>query len=224
MKPGYAALGALGLVLLAAAANAADWVKVAGLPRGDECYYDRSKLIFSGDQISYWKKVVFRIPQPMQNGLAASGLFREQIDCAQHNLKLISYLFYSPEGQVIEYVANAKGEATPIIPDSLGDAFEKTMCPMVRQRREDLQRKQVKAEAERAAREAAEPGPCAEPPSCKQQAAPPQKTGTAPHGPASQPAPSPSCGNRQDGPGAEKHLSAPPPCPTMDPSTKAEKR
>lgn len=233
MKPGYAILLALGLACLAGAARAAEWVKVPGTPQADECYYDRSKLTFDGDEIGYWRKVVFRVPQPTAKGRVASGLFRERIDCAKHSLKLVSYLLYAADGQVLEYVPDAKGEAAPIIPDSLGDAFEKTLCPMVRQRQEALRRKKrEEAERERAERlkaeqaaQAAAAAACSAPPNCAPPVPAQNATSASPAAPAAPKAqaapPVPSCGT--PGPGPEKDLSAPPPCPTMVPSNAADK-
>ena len=139
----------LGLILLliACSANAADWAAVRTGPEGDQYFYDRSKLFVSGDEITYWKKVTFRVPQPAKNQFAASGLYRERIQCAEHTLKLISYLLYAADGSVIEYVANHEGETSPIIPDTLGDLFEKKVCAIVWQRQEE-QRK-IKAEEEK---------------------------------------------------------------------------
>lgn len=135
-----------GLILLFAAAfpaSAAEWVRVPTQGEGDQYFYDRSKLFISGDEITYWKKVVFRSPQPVKGQFAASGLYRERIHCAEHTLKLISYLLYAPDGGTIEYAAGHDGEAAPIIPDTLGDVFEKTACELVRRKQDEQRRKQA---------------------------------------------------------------------------------
>ncbi len=122
----------LGLTLACAIgpAGAADWVR---LPiRGeDQYFYDRSKLVIEGEAITYWKKVVFHRPQPVKGQLAAFSLMRERIHCGQHTLRLISYLYYGLDGSTIEYVPEAEKEGTPIIPDTLGDAFERHLCERV---------------------------------------------------------------------------------------------
>lgn len=128
-------------------ANAADWIKIGSPGVGNQFFYDKTKLFIHGDEITYWKKVVFSAPQPFKDKLAASGLYRERIHCAEHTLKLISYLLYAPSGEPVEYVSSAEGEATPIIPDSLGDVFEKALCPLVRQKQKE---DRLKAEAEAA--------------------------------------------------------------------------
>ncbi|MBZ0104559.1 MAG: hypothetical protein K8H84_02915 [Sulfuricella denitrificans] len=111
------------------------------LAEGDQYFYDRSKLYFSGDEITYWKKVAFKIPVTLKGQAAVSGLYRERIHCAEHTLKLISHLLYAADGSTIEYIANHEGEAAPIIPDTVGDIFEKTVCDLVRQKMEQARQK-----------------------------------------------------------------------------------
>lgn len=144
------------LACLAAApsgAHAAEWVKIHSLAERDQFFYDKTKLVIHGDEITYWKKVAFSTPQPFKGKFAASGLYRERIHCAEHTLKLISYLLYAPSGEAVEYISSAEGEAVPIIPDSLGDVFEKALCPLVRQKQEQARLKEqedarLKAEAD----------------------------------------------------------------------------
>lgn len=124
------------LLALALPASAAEWVRVRTPGDGDQYFYDRSKLFINGDEITYWKKVTFRTPQAVKGQFAASGLYRERIHCSEHTLKLISYLLYAADGSTIEYVAAHEGEAAPIIPDTLGDVFEKTACDLVHQKRQ----------------------------------------------------------------------------------------
>lgn len=125
------------LFALALPATAAEWVRVHTPIDGDQYYYDRSKLFISGDEITYWKKVTFRVPQPVKGLLATSGLYRERIHCTEHTLKLISYLLYATDGSMIEYIAAHESETAPIIPDTLGDVFERTACELVRQKQRE---------------------------------------------------------------------------------------
>lgn len=111
-------------------AQAADWIKITAGKDGNQYFYDRSKLFISDDEITYWKKVIFKLPQPLKEKKAVRGLFRERIQCTEHTLQLISHLFYGADGSVIEYVATHEDEASPIIPDTLGDAFEQALCPL----------------------------------------------------------------------------------------------
>lgn len=131
------------LLLTVLPTSAADWVRLRTQGEGDQYFYDRSKLFINGDEVTYWKKVMFKTPQATKGQLASSGLYRERIHCAEHTLKLISYLLYAADGSTIEYIANNEGDAAPIIPDTLGDAFEKTACDLVAQKREELRRKSV---------------------------------------------------------------------------------
>jgi hypothetical protein len=127
----------LSLLLAATVSFAADWSKMRGVPGNDQHFFDRSKLVVSGSEITYWRKIVFQSPQSVPSGLAASGLLRERIHCSEHTLKLISYLYYAMDGSVVEYVDNLEKEASPIIPDTLGDLLEKNMCPLVWQKQKE---------------------------------------------------------------------------------------
>ncbi len=140
-------------LLLAAAlfpAAAAEWVPVSRAGMADRYFFDASRLVIKGNEISYWKKVEFATPRPLAGGEAVTGLLRERIDCAEHTAQLISYLYYSASGETLEYVARYEGEPAPIIPDTVGDAFERTLCPRVwrKQEQERIQAEQQAAAAE----------------------------------------------------------------------------
>jgi len=137
MKP----IALIVLILLSFPVTAAEWIRVRPLAEGDQYFYDRSKLFINGDEITYWKKVAFRTPATVKGQAAVSGLYRERIHCAEHTLKLISYLLYAGDGSTIEYIASQEGEPAPIIPDTIGDVFEKTVCDLVRQKQEATRRK-----------------------------------------------------------------------------------
>lgn len=176
-------------------ALAADWVPLPKASAVDQYFYDRSKLTIKGNDITYWKKVVFQAPQSIQGRAAVSGLLRERIDCSEHTAKLISYLYYADNGETLDYVAKDESEAAPIIPDTVGDAFERALCPKVWQKQEEarIKAEQKAAEAElaairklEAAKDKAPPAPAATtaepapptPPASEQQA--PQQTPAAP--------------------------------------------
>ena len=146
------------LIATPSIAVAAEWVKIHTAADQSLYFYDSSKLFLNNDEITYWKKVVFVTPQPFKDKLIASGLYRERIHCAEHTLKLISYLLYTPTGELSDYAPTKEGDPAPIIPDSLGDAFEKALCPLVRQKQdEDRLKTETKATAEAAEKsEAAE--------------------------------------------------------------------
>ena len=140
------------VLLLPHTASAAEWVALPGAGSADQYSYDRSKLTIKEDEITYWKKVVFKTPQDLHGKVAASGLLRERIHCADHTAKLVSYLYYSATGETIEYIAQDDSEPAPIIPDTVGDAFERVLCPMVWHRQEEAR---IKAEQKAAAAELA---------------------------------------------------------------------
>ena len=146
MKPALTFL----LALIATPAFAADWASLGKTGAVDQYFYDRSKLTIKDDQITYWKKVVFAEPQSINGKEVASGLLRERIDCAEHTAKLISYLYYATTGETVEYIAKDESEAAPIIPDTVGDAFEQKLCPMVWRKQEEarIKAEQRAAEAE----------------------------------------------------------------------------
>lgn len=133
----------LALLALPAPASAADWVALPSAGTADQYYYDRSKLTIKDDEISYWKKVVFKSPQNLHGREVASGLLRERIHCAEHTAKLVSYLYYSASGETVEYVAQDESEPAPVIPDTIGDAFERALCPLVWHKQEEAR---IKAE------------------------------------------------------------------------------
>jgi len=141
-------------------AQAAEWIAVRTDPNSDQYFYDRSKLFMGGDEITYWKKVIFHVPQPAKNQFATSGLYRERINCTEHTLRTISYLLYASDGNVIENIPNHEGEASPVIPDTLGDLFERKVCPILWQKQEEQRNKRTEEErkrAEEAAKKAALP-------------------------------------------------------------------
>ena len=138
------------LFICTCSAQAAEWMAVRTDPNSDQYFYDRSKLFMGGDEITYWKKVIFRVPQPAKNQFATSGLYRERINCAEHTLRTISYLLYAGDGNVIENIPSHEGEASPVIPDTLGDLFERKVCPILWQKQEELRNKRAEEEKKKA--------------------------------------------------------------------------
>ena len=120
-------------LLLMTSAVAADWVRIA-IPHTEDAYfYDRSKLVVNGNEVTYWKKVQFMPPRPVKKSLASSTLMRERIHCREHTLRLLSFLYHDAQGAQIEYVADAEASAAPIIPDTVGDQFEQVLCALARE-------------------------------------------------------------------------------------------
>lgn len=124
------------LLLFSGAINAAEWVIVHTSPDGDRYSYDASKLTMSGNEITYWKKVTFQSAQPYKGSLAASAMYRERINCAEHTLKPLSHVIHAASSAVIEQVA-AESEAAAIVPETVGDVFEQKLCPILKSRHEE---------------------------------------------------------------------------------------
>lgn len=120
------------LLALPATAQAADWVRV-GTPDQHQHFYDRSKLTIEGEQITYWRRVVFRTPQPAKTGKARMAMYRERIDCDKHAYRTLGYLLYAQDGNVLENVYTPEAPSEPIIPETVGDRFETLMCLIVEQ-------------------------------------------------------------------------------------------
>lgn len=135
-RPSLATGVLLLLLFFSAAAGAADWVIVHTSRDGDRYSYDASKLAMSSNEITYWKKVTFRSAQPYKGSLAASALYRERINCTEYTLKSLNYVIHAASGAVIEQVAT-ESEATAIVPDTVGDVFERILCPILKSRREE---------------------------------------------------------------------------------------
>lgn len=141
-------IAALLLVLFTSTPTlAADWVHLP-INGSDQYFYDNSKLVFNGDEVTYWKKVQFKTPQQHKGSEVASGVLRERINCAEHSAKLLSYLYYSPGGETVEYVAQDESAPVPVIPDTVGDVFDRTLCPMVWRRQEEARIKGEQKAAE----------------------------------------------------------------------------
>lgn len=126
----------LALVLqlaLVSAVQAADWVRIDIPHTGDVYFFDRSKLVVNGNEVTYWKKVQFAPPRPVKQALASTTLMRERIDCREHTLRLLSVVYHDAQGAVIDYVAEAEKDSAPIIPDTVGDRYEQILCTLARE-------------------------------------------------------------------------------------------
>jgi hypothetical protein len=133
----------LAAMLVSGHALAAEWVPLPYAGSADQYFYDNSKLVIKDDEISYWKKVIYMTPRAVNGKEAVSGILRERIHCGEHSAKLMSYLYYAASGETIEYKAQDDSLATPVIPDTVGDAFERELCPMVWRKQEEMR---IKAE------------------------------------------------------------------------------
>jgi hypothetical protein len=114
------------------AALAAEWIKVPA-PDLNQHWYDRSKLTADNESITYWRRVYFHAPQRSKSGMAQSGMYRERIDCRAHTYRTLGYLLYAKDGSVIENVHTPDAVAEPIIPETVGDRFDRLMCELAPQ-------------------------------------------------------------------------------------------
>lgn len=124
------------------AAHAAEWTRVT-TPDVHQHFYDRAKLGIDGEQITYWRRVVFKAPQPSKNGPARSAMYRERIDCAKHTHQTLGYLIYGAENTLMENVYTPDAPAEAIVPETVGDKFETLMCVFVEQARSSRQAAEV---------------------------------------------------------------------------------
>ena len=122
------------LVLLwgIATVHAAEWVRVSTIDINQH-WYDRSKIYVDGDLVTYWRRVTFREPQPSKAGMAGSAMYRERVDCRAHKTTMLGYLLYATDQGVLENVHTADATAEPVIPETVGDQFEKLMCNLAPQ-------------------------------------------------------------------------------------------
>jgi hypothetical protein len=116
-------------------------------PGSDELWYDREKLVFGAAEVTYWRRVVFTTPQQFKTFLVRSALYREQINCEEHTLRVHSQLFQAQDGLVVEHTNFSAPEAAPIVPDTMGSALWRALCPQLAQRRAAEER--VKSAQER---------------------------------------------------------------------------
>lgn len=120
-------------LFLANTVLAADWVRMEIPYTEDVYFYDRSKLVVNGNEVTYWKKVQFIPARSVKNFVASSALMRERINCREHTLRLLSFLYHDAQGAQLEYVADAEKADAPIIPDTVGDQFEHVLCTLARE-------------------------------------------------------------------------------------------
>jgi hypothetical protein len=142
----------LAILLANVASQAADWVPLADTKSVDQYLYDRSKLLIKDEEITYWKKVVFDVPQNVNGHEVLWILTHERIHCGEHTVKRLAQLHYSASGEPTEYVSQAEAKPEPVIPDSADDSSERVLCPQVWQHQEEAR---IKAEQKAASAELA---------------------------------------------------------------------
>lgn len=131
------------VMLISQPIYAAEWAALPDAGLADQYFYDKSKLVIKDEEVTYWKKVLFKTPQSIKGKEAVSGMLRERIHCGEHTAKLLSYLYYAGNGETLDYVAQDDSASVPIIPDTVGDAFDRVLCPLVWRKQEE---QRIKAE------------------------------------------------------------------------------
>jgi uncharacterized protein YceH (UPF0502 family) len=121
------AAAALALPLVA---HAADWIRV-DVADEQQHFYDRSNLSIEGSEIAYWRRVVFRTPQAVAAGVARMAMYRERIDCKARTFRVLGYLLYGQDGNVLENVYTPEAEAEAIAPGTVGERYESIMCGLL---------------------------------------------------------------------------------------------
>ncbi len=113
---------------------AATWTRI-NAAGSDELWYDRERLVINGAEVTVWRRVVFAVTQQFKTFQVRSALYREQINCDEHTMRVHAQLFHAPDGLVVEHTNFPAPEAVPIVPGTVGDALWRTLCPLVAQRR-----------------------------------------------------------------------------------------
>lgn len=143
--------GAVLLLAMPMLAAAADWQRVPSIGN-DQHFYDRSKVSIVGDEVTYWRKVVFAKPVRVKAGTAKLALYRERMHCRDHTLRALSWQLLADEGVTIEASSAPEPEATPVVPETVGDRFHSVMCVFVestKQREADIARDEAQLTARR---------------------------------------------------------------------------
>ena len=138
-------------LLVTTTVTAADWVRVPAAG-ADQHFYDRSKLSIRGDEIGYWRKVVFARPVKARSGTARMALHQERINCRDHTLRGLAWQLYADEGAMLDSATQSDAEAVAVVPETIGDRFQAVMCELVAQLRQkdaDLARDEAALAARR---------------------------------------------------------------------------
>lgn len=110
------------------------WVRIPAAGP-DELSYDEEKVVLNGPEVTYWRRIVFAQPQSFRNHGVRAALFREQIHCEEHTLRVLAHAFQAADGTLVEQANFPAPEPSPVIPDTVGDALWRALCPRVAQRR-----------------------------------------------------------------------------------------
>lgn len=91
--------------------------------------------MLAGSDITFWRRVNFAVPQQFRAFRVSTALYREQINCDEHTMRVHAHMFQSVDGFVVDHVNYSATEALPIVPDTFGDALWRALCPIVTERK-----------------------------------------------------------------------------------------
>lgn len=121
------------LLVLGAAAQAADWVWVAG-SRGanaNSVYLDRATILPSGDYIKAWSKMVHERPQTTKKGVFRVSMTLDVYDCVGHRSALRQAEMF--EDYALTHLVrsgdwSARDEFMEVVPGSIQEATMAAAC------------------------------------------------------------------------------------------------
>jgi hypothetical protein len=151
LRPAAVVALAAAALLAVSPAAAAEWTRVP-TGGGDQHFYDRAKVSISGDDVTYWRKVVFERPVRARTGSVKSALYRERVSCREHTLRALAWQLFADEGALVEASTQPDAEAAPVVPETVGDRFLDVMCGMAeakRRREADLARDEAQLVAKK---------------------------------------------------------------------------
>jgi hypothetical protein len=105
------------------------WIRIKA-PGADELWYDREKLVLAGGEVTFWRRVNFALPQAFRGLQVSTALYREQINCDDHTMRVHAHVFRTADGTIVEQANHAAAESAAIVPDTLGDILWRTLCPI----------------------------------------------------------------------------------------------
>jgi len=154
-RPGYArrllAAGAAAALLPWQGATAAEWLRVSA-SGADQHFYDRTKVSAAGDDVTYWRKVVFERPVRARGGMVRMAIYRERVSCRDHTLRALAWQLLAEEGALVESSTQPEAEAALVVPETVGDRFLEVMCALAeakRKREADLARDEAQLAAKK---------------------------------------------------------------------------
>lgn len=118
-----------GVVLIGAAAQAAEWVNVGGTHKFDR-YVDMTTIGVSGHRVTLWTMRDFRVERAIPRGPYRSIRIKRQYDCHEKKGRSLHNWFYKQamgQGRVL-YAAQATREWSRVIPGSDDESEMNIAC------------------------------------------------------------------------------------------------